>query len=237
MPIFFQQEIEAETRLAIWKIEETEGFFNVPLQRDITHPHKRLQHLAGRYLLRYLFPDFPLGLIKIADTRKPYLENEAYHFSISHCSDYAAAIVSKTKRVGVDIEVPSPKVEKIKHKFLHPEELAAVNGEAVSVEWSMVNNTGTDNGPPTISNETSSYHNSQLQTPNTKLTLLWSAKEAVFKWWSYGAVDFSEMIRLQPFALQPSGIFDAAFYSEDEKYPLQLHYRIFENICLAWVVK
>src|SRR5688500_14753910 len=103
MPIFFQQDIDGDTKLAVWKIEEEESFFNVPLHRDITHPHKRLQHLAGRYLLRHLFPAFPLDLIKIADTRKPYLDNEAYHFSISHCSDYAAAIVSRSKRVGVDI--------------------------------------------------------------------------------------------------------------------------------------
>jgi hypothetical protein len=47
MPLFFQQQVNAHTGLAIWKIEEDEGFFDVPLQRTITHPHKRLQHLAG----------------------------------------------------------------------------------------------------------------------------------------------------------------------------------------------
>lgn len=238
MPIFFQQEVDDDTRLAVWRIEEEESFFNVPLQREITHHHKRLQHLAGRYLLRLLFPDFPLSLIKIADTRKPYLEDEAYHFSISHCSDYAAAIVSKFKRVGIDIEVPTPKVEKIKQKFLHKEELRMVNDELVNGEWSVVSDESYEHRPS--SNEqkhTSSVINAKPQTPNPKLTLLWSAKEAVFKWWSYGSVDFSEMIRLQPFELQPYGCFDAAFCSEEKKYQLQLHYRLFENLCLAWVVK
>ena len=72
MPIFFQQQINEYTRLGVWKIEENEAFFkgNVPLHRDVTHPHKRLQHLAGRFLLQYLFPDFPYHLIEIADTRK-----------------------------------------------------------------------------------------------------------------------------------------------------------------------
>ena len=85
--------------MGIWKIEEPESFFkgNVPQHRDVTHPHKRLQHLAGRFLLQYLFPDFPYGLIQIADTNKPYLPNEQYHFSISHCGDYAAAIVSSKR--------------------------------------------------------------------------------------------------------------------------------------------
>ena len=107
MPIFFQHQINETTRLGIWKIEETEEFFlsNVPLQQEVTHPLKRLQHLAGRFLLQFLYPGFPYELIRIADTRKPYLPNEQYHFSISHCGDYAAAIVSSDQRVGVDIEI------------------------------------------------------------------------------------------------------------------------------------
>src|SRR6476469_11018452 len=125
MPIFFQQRINHSTRLGIWKIEETEEFFkgNVPQHRDVTHPHKRLQHLAGRFLLQYLFPDFPYELIQIADTRKPYLPNEQYHFSISHCGDFAAAIVSSTHRVGIDIEIPSEKLERLAHKFIHESEI------------------------------------------------------------------------------------------------------------------
>src|SRR5436189_4798792 len=124
MPIFFQHQINEATRLGIWKIEETEEFFkaNVPQHRDVTHPHKRLQHLAGRFLLQYLFPDFPYELIQIADTRKPFLPDEQYHFSISHCGDFAAAIVSKDSRVGIDIEIPTDKVENIMHKFLSREE-------------------------------------------------------------------------------------------------------------------
>src|SRR5580765_6786569 len=129
MPIFFQHQVSDTTRLAIWKIEETEEFFkaNVPQHRDVTHPHKRLQHLAGRFLLQFLFPDFPYHLIEIADTRKPFLPNEEYHFSISHCGDYAAVIVSEEKRVGIDIELVTPKIEKIKHKFLGVEEEKILN--------------------------------------------------------------------------------------------------------------
>ena len=101
MPLFFQHTINETTKLGIWHIEEEEDFFlaKVPLQKSITHPHKRLQHLAGRYLLQYLFPDFPYTEILIADTRKPYLPNDQYHFSISHCSDYAAVIISAIIKV------------------------------------------------------------------------------------------------------------------------------------------
>jgi phosphopantetheinyl transferase len=164
MPIFFQHAINGETRVGVWKIEEPESFFlsKVPLHRAITHPHKRLQHLAGRYLLQHLFPGFPLSLIQIADTRKPFLENEAYHFSISHCGDYAAAIVSTVNRVGVDIELFSEKISRIEHKFVSEEEQGVVHAP-----WPSGN------------------HDPQLDNAPVnhikKLGLLWSSKEAVFK--------------------------------------------------------
>jgi phosphopantetheinyl transferase len=207
MPIFFQQDIDENTKLGIWKIEEEEHFFlqHVPLQREITHPHKRRQHLAGRFLLQHLFPHFPVSLIKIADTKKPFLEDEAYHFSISHCNDYAAAIVSKTERVGVDVEVPTPKIERIKNKFLNDDELMLF-----------------DNG------------HAGLEISNSKLTLMWCCKEAVYKWWSYGGVDFSDKIRLQPFQLQPSGNLSVKFLLGD-KTNLILNYKIFDGLCLAWL--
>src|SRR5687768_8678117 len=129
MPLIHVDQINTTTRLALWQIEEQEEFFSatIPLQRTITHPQKRLQHLAGRFLLPTLFHDFPQHEIAVADTRKPFLPNEQYHFSISHCSTYAAAIVSSTHRVGIDVEITTPRLENIRHKFLHPDELRFVN--------------------------------------------------------------------------------------------------------------
>lgn len=207
MPLFYQQDINESTRMAVWKIAEPEAFFlsAVPLRRDITHPHKRLQHLAGRYLLRFLFPDFPNEEIAIADTRKPFLPDEQYHFSISHCGDFAAAIVSADHRVGVDIEILTPRVEKIKHKFLHPDERMFVEEIA---------------------------HEQQVPL----LTLLWSCKEAMFKWWGSGEVDFSEVLRIAPFDFNTAGEISAQFQKNEFQFPLTLHYKMVENMSLAWVV-
>ncbi|TDO28170.1 4'-phosphopantetheinyl transferase superfamily protein [Sediminibacterium goheungense] len=203
MPLFYQQDINEETRLAVWKIVEPASFFleTVSLTKEITHPHKRLQHLAGRYLLGYLFPDFPSEAIAIADTRKPFLPDEQYHFSISHCGDYAAAIVSRTDRVGIDIELLTPRVEKIKHKFLHPDELLMLQQSAVD--------------------------------PITLLTLLWSAKEAMFKWWGNGDVDFSEVLRIYELPDKPEGTLKTSFVKE-QTYPLILHYQLHGNLTLVW---
>ena len=119
MPLVYQQNINAVTKIAVWHITEDEDFFlaSVPVQREIRHWHKRLQHLAGRLLLKEMYPDFPVKLIRIADTKKPFLENEPFHFSISHCGDYAAAMVSKSARVGVDVELLNEKIELISDHY------------------------------------------------------------------------------------------------------------------------
>ena len=203
MPLFYQQDINQDTRLAVCEICEAESFFleKVSLKKEITHPQKRLQHLAGRYLLGYLFPDFPAELIEIADTRKPFLPDEQYHFSISHCGNFAAAIVSRSERVGIDVELLTPRVEKIKHKFLHPEELQMVDHTAID----------------------------RVQL----LTLLWSAKEAMFKWWGNWDVDFSEVLRIYELPDKSEGTLKTSFVKK-QNYPLILHYQLFSNLTLVW---
>jgi len=106
MPLFYQHNINDSTKLAVWHITENEDFFleKVTIKKEVTHPHKRLQHLAGRYLLQILHPDFPLHLIEIAESKKPLLSNGEFHFSISHCGDFAAAILSENKPVGIDAQ-------------------------------------------------------------------------------------------------------------------------------------
>ena len=209
VPLFYQHTINTTTKLGIWRIEEDEKFFleKVPLQKNITHPHKRLQHLAGRYLLQYLFPGFPYAEILIADTRKPYLPNEQYHFSISHCGNYAAAIVSSTHRAGIDIEIPTEKVERIAHKFIYENERQFLNNFPLPV------------------------NNCQL------LTVLWSCKETVFKWYSLGGVDFRENMQLNGIIQKQNDSLLLPFiFKKEFIVSLNIHSIIFEDIVLSWVV-
>jgi phosphopantetheinyl transferase len=209
MPVFYQQTIDRHTKLGIWKIEETENFFlqTVPLQNEITHPHKRLQHLAGRYLLRYLFPDFPYELIRIADTRKPFLENEAYHFSISHCGDFAAAIVSSEKRVGVDVEIYSDKIERVKEKFVNRVE------------------------------ENTLEHFAPHNHLNKYLTLMWSCKESIFKWYGNGQVDFRKHMQMQAihFDERREVLLTDFLFSKDRPKLLKLRSVFLERFVLSWI--
>lgn len=198
---------------------EPEAFFleKVPLKKDVSHPFKRLQHLAGRYLLSYLFEDFPLAEIRIADTRQPYLAGREYQFSISHCGSYAAAIVSRESRVGVDLELITQRIEVVAHKFLNEDEAQFLNEDyAMFLEqWGL-----------------------RGQVHQEFLTLIWSAKEAIFKWYGKGELDFRGHMRLEgnvgtdgewirlPFLFDKRG---------EEHLPIQG--RVFDEqmLALAWV--
>lgn len=113
------------TKIGIWNITEPEDFFaqKIKISKDIHNPHKRLQHLAARYLLSRLEPNLPMDEIIISESNKPYLPGNNFHFSVAHCGDYATAIVSPHYRVGIDVEKISSKVEKVSTKFLEPDEL------------------------------------------------------------------------------------------------------------------
>lgn len=217
MPLFYQQDINANTKLGIWKISESEDFFlqKVPLHRDITHPHKRLQHLAGRYMLQELYPDFPYKLIRIADTRKPFLSNEAYHFSISHCADYAAAIVSTSQRVGIDVELTTAKMERIAPKFLHEDEqqLLSETKKSLLIDYP---------------------DHSLNKDPWLLHTLFWSGKEAVYKWFGLGGIQFNEQIIFKAIKLTSPAVMDC-FFRHEIQLPVAVNYKIFENLCVSWV--
>ena len=206
MPLLYKQQINAATKIGVWHITEEENFFLqfVPLQRSITHPHKRLQHLAGRFLLLEMFPDFPLSLIQIADTRKPFLEDEAFHFSISHCGDYAAVIVSTQNRVGVDIEIPHYKIERIQHKFLSQKEKYLVEGIAGN----------------TIE----------------MLTMAWSIKEAMFKWYGAGQVDFINDMEIEAIYKTPTGFDAECIFKKEKNISLKLKNTIVNGNNLSWVI-
>lgn len=211
MALFYQHNINENTKLGIWRIEEPEAFYleRVPLKKGVSHPYKRLQHLAGRFLLPTLYADFPLEEILVADTRKPYLENEQYHFSISHGGNFAAAIVSSHSRVGVDIELVSPRIIAISHKFLHYNEKVFLN------DW---------------------VHLTKMHLELT--TVLWSAKEAIYKWYGHGELDFRQHMQLAgaiTFKADETIVMPFVF-KKQEPIALTVEARIFGQLALAWVM-
>lgn len=217
MPLFYKHIVNPTTKLGIWHITEDEDFFKkkVFIRDNITHPHKRLQHLAGRYLLPTLFGDFPFGEILIADTKKPYLPEEQYHFSISHCGNFAAAIVSSSLRVGVDIEKITGKVQRIAHKFVHED------------EWKYLLNDATKKLSPA---------SHRYCAEKRLLTMLWSAKESLFKWYGLGKVDFRENMQLRQFIKKEGdGLILPFVFKKGEIQEVVIHSKNFNDLVLSWI--
>jgi phosphopantetheinyl transferase len=214
MPLFFQQDINPAATLAVWRIEEGEDFFQVrlPVGSDIPSPQKRLQHLAGRHLLQVLVPRFPYGSLRVAASGRPYLENGSFDFSLSHTNGVAAALVVRSGRAGVDVEHATPRIERIMPRFLHPEELDWVRRQ----------------DPPSFAAGLPDA------APWVLPTLLWSAKETVYKWQGEKGVEFHEDIRFDPFDLQPSGSIDFRFLRNAD-IRLELGYQVRGTLCITWL--
>ncbi|MBX5439637.1 MAG: 4'-phosphopantetheinyl transferase superfamily protein, partial [Thermoflavifilum sp.] len=195
-------------RLGIWHITEDEHFFlpylpqilSQQANNPITHPYKRLQHFAGRYLLTQICPSFPLEQITVLPSRKPVVPGLNYFFSIAHSRDYVAAIVSQKMPVGIDIEHKNPVIERIAVKFLSPEELSWI----------------------------------EQRRRLLQLTLCWAAKEAIYKWYGLGGIDFRRDIRLFPFRVEPPALMIGYFRPLEVR--LEIGYEVQRSYCMAWTM-
>ncbi len=132
MALAYHREIDRDTSFAIWKIEESADELLAQLQLkehelsylDTLNNGKRNMHwLSTRVLLRWMMDTDNYIDCKVDSSGKPYLSNFPHHISLSHSYDYAAVMVSKSKAVGIDIELVKDKIERIAHKFMSKEEL------------------------------------------------------------------------------------------------------------------
>lgn len=124
MPLIKEWEPDAHSLAAIWKVEEPEAFFIAAtgLESAIKSPKRRIERLAGRYLLQFLKQDFPLHHIAPDEHDKPRIPQNRYYFSISHSYPYVAAMLSDRDECGLDIQTWHERMETLQNKFLSPAE-------------------------------------------------------------------------------------------------------------------
>ena len=108
---------EVDLLWGIWKMENSPG----QGKRDS-------ERIAVNSLLTELCGEEKLILHH--ESGQPYLSDHSYRISISHTGGYAAVVLHPSLDVGIDIEKIGEKVQRVRHKFLQPEEDAnIVNGE------------------------------------------------------------------------------------------------------------
>ena len=131
MPVEFIKD-NKDVILGLWKITEDVEFFiskldlsenEVKILKSFANESRKKHWLAYRILADRMINNNRHNEIKYDENRKPHLKNTEFHISVTHTGNYAAAVISKTTSVGIDIEKITPRILKIKHKFLNENEL------------------------------------------------------------------------------------------------------------------
>ncbi len=130
MGLILKERIKDDVKFGLWEITEDYDTLRSDLkldQEDITtvenfkNHRRKLEWLSVRILLkRMLGKD---SKIVYGPERKPYLHNNLYNISIPHSKNFTAILISKKRRVGLDLEFMTSKILRIADKFLRPEEL------------------------------------------------------------------------------------------------------------------
>ncbi len=180
MPLIIDREIESQTRLGVWKINEEKETLKEQAELDSFEEEqyasfksevRKKQWLSYRVLLKkMLSPDSVC--LEYDLLGKPHLRNSGWFLSISHSGDHSTVIISKTYPVGIDIERLKDRIYRIKDKFLTVEE------------------------------------DQYTSEPNKleKLYVIWGAKEALYKIYGRPEVEVQRDIFIEPFDYLCSGI-------------------------------
>jgi len=117
--------------VCIWKITETwqemlDMFQDKTLFADdicnTQSDNRKCERLAVRLLVKRL-----TGvemMVHYQENGAPFLANNPFYIGISHTKGFAAVILSKQARPGIDIEYRSERAWKLRAKFLNAQELA-----------------------------------------------------------------------------------------------------------------
>lgn len=122
------------------------ALYSVQLDK-FSSEHRKREWLAVRVLICNMIGE--IKEISYEESGKPFLADNSYQISISHTRGYVAVIISKNRRIGIDIEILGERALKVAHKFVDDTELI--------------------------------YPETDKITRAEMLTMIWSAKETMYK--------------------------------------------------------
>lgn len=117
-----------EGRLVVWKsVEELEDLKNELQNSDTLEEYNKLssdkrkrEFLSVRVALKKVLGEE--NIIFYYPSGKPFLSKKHYNISISHSGCWIALFIHPNMSVGVDIELFTPKIEKLYKRFLSEKE-------------------------------------------------------------------------------------------------------------------
>ncbi|UBM58310.1 4'-phosphopantetheinyl transferase superfamily protein [Marinilongibacter aquaticus] len=149
MPVRFQKKCPNGAHLLVWEVEENESTLISLLPstiltdaeyEEIKIPHKKIELLASRVAIRHLAKSLNVVFegIKKDENGKPYLVNSHWHMSVTHSRHFMAVVMHPEKAVGIDIERPQKKLQRILHRLFSAQEIEDMAGslENMCIYWS-----------------------------------------------------------------------------------------------------
>jgi phosphopantetheinyl transferase len=136
MPLIRKQKLDADnnTWLALWQMSESLEQLPVSSQVDLSafpSLRRKKEKLTEYLLLKELTGEESL-VIRHNDDGAPFVDG--YFISLSHTEGWAAMILSKSHRVGIDIEYVSERVNRVASRFIREDEQQATLAERL-INW------------------------------------------------------------------------------------------------------
>jgi 4'-phosphopantetheinyl transferase len=129
MGMIIHKEFEENCQLGIWLIRENyDDLFNrLTLNSDelntlenFRNHNRKIEWLSVRTLANEM-TGRNVRIIYNAE-RKPFLEDNSFNISISHSHEFTSILLSKDRRVGIDLEYMSHRIGGIADRFIHKSE-------------------------------------------------------------------------------------------------------------------
>lgn len=123
MPIFETKWIDEKVPVFIWKSEKEVEISAIKTSPS-TNPRQREQR-QGSKLLEYAASilNLPFDCLNKDEHGKPYFSGTPWEFSITHTQDFLAAVFHPDQPVGIDLERPQPKIQKVLPRICTAEEV------------------------------------------------------------------------------------------------------------------
>ncbi len=214
MPLFKTIHVNFTTQILVWKVTESyaELFEQVVLNDSNcirldgmkSEMHQRAFLSVRKLLQETGHTDLDLYYDEFG---KPHLNGEK-HISITHSHNFSAIIISD-ETVGIDIELQRDKIIRIADKFCDS-------------EFQFLSRP-----------ETSGFGTEKKQDYIRKLTVIWGAKEAIFKIRNEKGISFKDHIKVNTFEIADSQAI-AELHFDGLIKEFEIHFEEIEDFTLVY---
>lgn len=131
MGLLINKYVHKDVLLGLWDITEDQDYLFSSVKLDnndlfildgFKNESRKLEWLSVRKLLAILTKNDEVKII-YNEERKPFLSDNSFNISISHSHNFTSIMLSKTKKVGIDLEYMSHRIAKIENKFINESEV------------------------------------------------------------------------------------------------------------------